>query len=212
MSEKKLTKVAMVSLGCAKNQVDAEMMMARLAHAGYAFVEEPGVSDIVLLNTCGFITAAKEEAIEWLNELIELFIGQVHSQQLLHYRYRILLKLGPQLRIFLYLADDLLYFSLDIHLCSSCKNRRRPVCFFYPYYIGERTALQEKSSFPLFFPVLFCRKGSRFSVPKSEILSKKSLFSPTGLTKYLLHSKIKLVIHSKISWKERDIKIEIRYF
>ena len=72
MSEKKLTKVAMVSLGCAKNQVDAEMMMARLADAGYAFVEEPGVSDIVLLNTCGFITAAKEEAIEWLNELIEL--------------------------------------------------------------------------------------------------------------------------------------------
>lgn len=65
-------KVAVVSLGCAKNQVDAEQMMARLAAEGYAFVEEPGVSDIVLLNTCGFITAAKEEAIEWLNELIAL--------------------------------------------------------------------------------------------------------------------------------------------
>ena len=65
-------KVAVVSLGCAKNQVDAEQMMARLAAEGYAFVEEPGVSDIVLLNTCGFITAAKEEAIEWLNELITL--------------------------------------------------------------------------------------------------------------------------------------------
>lgn len=72
MSEEKRTKVAVVSLGCAKNQVDAEMMMARLAGAGYAFVEEPGLADIVLLNTCGFITAAKEEAIEWLNELIEL--------------------------------------------------------------------------------------------------------------------------------------------
>ncbi len=65
-------KVAVISLGCAKNQVDAEQMMARLAAEGYAFVEEPGVSDIVLLNTCGFITAAKEEAIEWLNELITL--------------------------------------------------------------------------------------------------------------------------------------------
>ncbi len=71
MSENKL-KVAVVSLGCAKNQVDAEQMMARLADAGYAFAEEPGLSDIVLLNTCGFITAAKEEAIEWLNELITL--------------------------------------------------------------------------------------------------------------------------------------------
>lgn len=75
MSEQSLdriVKVAIVSLGCAKNQVDAEMMMAKLADAGYAFVEEPGMSDIVLLNTCGFITAAKEEAIEWLNELITL--------------------------------------------------------------------------------------------------------------------------------------------
>lgn len=70
MSEKR--RVAIVALGCAKNQVDAEMIMARLAQAGYAFVEEPGVSDIVVLHTCGFITAAKEEAIEWLNELIAL--------------------------------------------------------------------------------------------------------------------------------------------
>lgn len=65
-------KVAVVSLGCAKNQVDAEQMMARLAEAGYKFVQEPGMSDIVLLNTCGFITAAKEEGIEWLEELITL--------------------------------------------------------------------------------------------------------------------------------------------
>lgn len=72
MSEQRRVKVAVVSLGCAKNQVDAEQMMAKLAEAGYAFVEEPGVSDIVLLNTCGFITEAKEEAIEWLNELITL--------------------------------------------------------------------------------------------------------------------------------------------
>ncbi len=72
MNNETITKVAVVSLGCAKNQVDAEMMMSKLADAGYAFVEEPGVSDIVLINTCGFITAAKEEAIEWLNELIAL--------------------------------------------------------------------------------------------------------------------------------------------
>lgn len=66
------TKVAVVSLGCAKNQVDAEMLMANLHKGGYAFAEEPGLADIVLVNTCGFITAAKVEAIEWLNELITL--------------------------------------------------------------------------------------------------------------------------------------------
>ncbi len=70
--ENEKMKVAVVSLGCAKNQVDAELMMARLSKAGYKFAEEPGLSDITLLNTCGFITSAKEEAIEWLNELITL--------------------------------------------------------------------------------------------------------------------------------------------
>lgn len=71
MSEKK-TKVAIVSLGCAKNQVDAEQMMARIAEKGFAFVQEPGMSDIALVNTCGFIQSAKEEAINWIMELINL--------------------------------------------------------------------------------------------------------------------------------------------
>lgn len=71
MSEKK-TKVAIVSLGCAKNQVDAEQMMARIADKGFAFVQEPGMSDIALVNTCGFIQSAKEEAINWIMELINL--------------------------------------------------------------------------------------------------------------------------------------------
>ncbi|MCH5196678.1 MAG: 30S ribosomal protein S12 methylthiotransferase RimO, partial [Oscillospiraceae bacterium] len=66
------TKIAMVSLGCAKNQVDAELMLYKLNEAGYAFAEEPGLSDITILHTCGFITEAKQEAIEWLNELITL--------------------------------------------------------------------------------------------------------------------------------------------
>lgn len=72
MSNKRV-KVAMVSLGCAKNQVDAEQMMATIADdGGYAFVEEPGLADIALVNTCGFIQSAKEEAINWIMELIDL--------------------------------------------------------------------------------------------------------------------------------------------
>lgn len=69
---KKRTKIAMVSLGCAKNQVDAEQMMAKIAEKGYAFVEEAGLADIALVNTCGFIQSAKEEAIGWIMELIDL--------------------------------------------------------------------------------------------------------------------------------------------
>ncbi len=68
----KITKVAIVSLGCAKNQVDAEQMMAKIADKGFAFVQEPGMAEIVLVNTCGFIQSAKEEAINWIMELIDL--------------------------------------------------------------------------------------------------------------------------------------------
>lgn len=71
-SGEKRIKIAIVSLGCAKNQVDAEQMMAKIAEKGYAFVEEAGLADIALVNTCGFIQSAKEEAIGWIMELIDL--------------------------------------------------------------------------------------------------------------------------------------------
>ncbi len=72
MSDKR-TKVAIVSLGCPKNQVDAEQMIACIAKGDdFSFVEEPGLADIVLVNTCGFIRDAKEEAINWIMELIDL--------------------------------------------------------------------------------------------------------------------------------------------
>ena len=65
-------KIGMVSLGCAKNQVDAEIMMAKLKDAGYELVAEAGLSDIAIVNTCGFIQDAKTEAIEEILELATL--------------------------------------------------------------------------------------------------------------------------------------------
>ena len=65
-------KIGMVSLGCSKNRVDAEIMMGRLKQAGYAFVEEAGMADVAIVNTCGFIEDAKKEAIEEILELVQL--------------------------------------------------------------------------------------------------------------------------------------------
>jgi ribosomal protein S12 methylthiotransferase len=62
----------MVSLGCAKNQVDAEMMMAALRSAGYRLENDPADADAVIVNTCGFIDAAKKESIEEILELARL--------------------------------------------------------------------------------------------------------------------------------------------
>ncbi len=71
MSENnKNVKVGVVSLGCPKNQCDAELMLARIDEAGYKIVPEAGLADVVVINTCGFITSAKEEAIEEIMEAI----------------------------------------------------------------------------------------------------------------------------------------------
>ena len=66
------TKIGMVSLGCPKNQVDAEMMMHKLREAGYALSQDPALAEVVIINTCGFIESAKQEAIEETMEYITL--------------------------------------------------------------------------------------------------------------------------------------------
>lgn len=62
-------KVGIVSLGCAKNQVDAEMLLFTLKSKGYIIVNDPADADAVIVNTCGFIESAKQESID---EIIEL--------------------------------------------------------------------------------------------------------------------------------------------
>lgn len=59
-----MVKVSMVSLGCPKNQVDAEMMLKILADAGFEISTEESEADAIIINTCGFIEEAKQEAIE----------------------------------------------------------------------------------------------------------------------------------------------------
>lgn len=65
-------KVGLVSLGCSKNLVDSERILYKLRKKGYELVTEPGLADIAVVNTCGFIQSAKEEAIETIIELGKL--------------------------------------------------------------------------------------------------------------------------------------------
>ena len=64
--------VALISLGCAKNLVNSEQMLCLLSDAGYAIVPDPDGADAVIINTCGFIDAAKSEAIDNILEMAEL--------------------------------------------------------------------------------------------------------------------------------------------
>jgi ribosomal protein S12 methylthiotransferase len=64
--------VALVTFGCAKNLVDSEVMSGLLLKQGYSFVATAETADVVILNTCGFIRPAKEEAESALREAIAL--------------------------------------------------------------------------------------------------------------------------------------------
>ncbi len=64
-----MKKVYISTLGCAKNLVDSEMILGSLLHRGYAATEEVEEADIAIVNTCGFIEAAKEESI---NEILQI--------------------------------------------------------------------------------------------------------------------------------------------
>ena len=84
--------VALISLGCAKNLVNSEQMLCLLDDAGYTVVPDPEGADAVIINTCGFIDAAKSEAIEHILEMAALKaagrLGKIIVAGCLTERYR----------------------------------------------------------------------------------------------------------------------------
>lgn len=85
-------KVGMISLGCPKNQVDAERMLALLDAEGMEIVDYVDGCDVVIVNTCGFIDDAKKEAIENILDMVELkkegVIGKIIVTGCLAQRYQ----------------------------------------------------------------------------------------------------------------------------
>ena len=65
-------RLGLISLGCAKNLVDSEHMLAQLAEAGVTIVDDVAEADVAVINTCGFIESAKQEAIQTILETAEL--------------------------------------------------------------------------------------------------------------------------------------------
>jgi ribosomal protein S12 methylthiotransferase len=72
VSDTPKTTIGFVSLGCTKNQVDAEVMLGALAAKGFALTTEPQEAQVVIINTCGFIEEAKQESIDTIIEYGEL--------------------------------------------------------------------------------------------------------------------------------------------
>lgn len=87
-----MKKIGMISLGCPKNQVDAEMILAKLQKEGFEIVNSLEGADCVIINTCGFIDDAKKEAIETILSVAELkkegSVGKIVVTGCLAQRYK----------------------------------------------------------------------------------------------------------------------------
>ena len=87
-----MAKIGFISLGCAKNQVDCERMMYRVQEAGHTVKADIVGSDVVVINTCGFIDSAKSEAIEHILQTAQLkaegLVGKILVTGCLSQRYQ----------------------------------------------------------------------------------------------------------------------------
>ncbi len=71
MNQNTTKKICLVSLGCPKNLVDAEMMLGFLAKDGFGFSTNPAESDVIVVNTCGFVEDSKKESIDQILKMAE---------------------------------------------------------------------------------------------------------------------------------------------
>src|SRR5690625_4923324 len=71
-TESDATTVALVTLGCARNEVDSEELAGRLERDGFRLVAEPADAETVVVNTCGFVESAKKDSVDTLLQAADL--------------------------------------------------------------------------------------------------------------------------------------------
>ena len=115
-----MSKIGMISLGCPKNQVDAEMMLSSLCEAGFEITGEVEGTDVVIINTCGFIGDAKKEAIDTILEVCQLkdegSVGAVVVTGCLAQRYK------DEIMIEIPEVDAVIGIGANAEIASVCRD------------------------------------------------------------------------------------------
>lgn len=193
-------KVGMVSLGCSKNLVDSERMLYKLRERGYEIVTEPGLADVAVVNTCGFIQSAKEEAIETIIELGKLkedgTLKKIIITGCLTQRYQEeAAELFPEADAVIGIGDNKDIIDILDHVLA---NER--VVKFSPKLDAELTGERIISTLP-FFAYLkvaegcsncctYCAipqiRGKFRSVPMEEVLKEAQWLAENGVTELIV--------------------------
>lgn len=193
-------KVGMVSLGCSKNLVDSERMLYKLRERGYELVTEPGLADVAVVNTCGFIQSAKEEAIETIIELGKLkedgTLKKIIITGCLTQRYKEeAAELFPEADAVIGIGDNKDIIDILDHVLA---NER--IVRFSPKLDAELTGERIISTLP-FFAYLkvaegcsncctYCAipqiRGKFRSVPMEEVLKEAQWLAENGVTELIV--------------------------
>lgn len=193
-------KVGMVSLGCSKNLVDSERMLYKLRERGYELVTEPRLADVAVVNTCGFIQSAKEEAIETIIELGKLkedgTLKKIIITGCLTQRYQEeAAELFPEADAVIGIGDNKDIIDILDHVLA---NER--VVKFSPKLDAELTGERIISTLP-FFAYLkvaegcsncctYCAipqiRGKFRSVPMEEVLKEAQWLAENGVTELIV--------------------------
>ncbi len=97
--------VGMISLGCAKNRVDSEEVLSYFVRNGYNLVSDPNLADIIVINTCGFIESAKQEALDTIFSTLKLEKITIVIGCLVERYYDALVKDIPEVDLFVKIED-----------------------------------------------------------------------------------------------------------
>jgi ribosomal protein S12 methylthiotransferase len=189
-----MKKVLLISLGCSKNRVDSEKLLAQItAGGGFEIIPEgtpfdKSGADMVLINTCGFITAAKQESIDVILEACEAKnlgqVGKVYVFGCLSKRYRDELEKSiPEADGFFGTSDDLALFrALGVEPCAHLALHRKLTTPSHYAYLKISEGCDRRCSY---CAIPFIR-GPYRSVPMEEIVAEARILAAQGVRELIL--------------------------
>ena len=124
-----MTKIGMISLGCAKNLVDSEIILGMLKSSNYELVNSLEESDVVIINTCGFIESSKQESIDNILDVISYHKKTVVVGCLVERYLDELKKAIPEVDLWVRIKD---YSTLNEKL-EELINEKKPIEKFNPF-------------------------------------------------------------------------------
>ena len=178
-----MKKIGVVSLGCAKNLVDSEIMLASFVNAGYSITNNPKEADIILVNTCAFIKEAKQEAIDTILEMARLKKKLIVTGCLAERYLKEIKKEIPEIDLIIPFSK---YSHFNYYVSNYLKDKKKYIfnplnrVISTPNNVAYLRIAEGCNNFCSFCSIPFIR-GRYKSRPKDEIIKEAKLLEEQGI-------------------------------